>query len=180
MLGTVYRTAFADFIFQAPTGEHMEGLVVRQFKQEAATFAGLDLEASVAVACWDGGQLEFNGMFDTVSAQVDVSGNDNLPHIPPARAGLGMALAAGPISAHVDYMRVFSQKDAAELEFETDGYNDLRAYVGWDVEVGIMSVSVYLQGRNLTDDEQRKHTSVVKDLVPEPGRMIEAGVRIRY
>ena len=58
-----------------------------------------------------------------------------------------MALGAGPISAHVDYMRVFSQEDAAELEFETDGYNDLRAYVGRDVEVGIMSVSVYLQGK---------------------------------
>ena len=180
VLGTVYRTAFADFIFQSPTGEHMEGLVVRRFNQADATFRGLDLEASVAVACWDGGQLEFNGMFDTVSAKVDVSGNDNLPRIPPARAGLGMALTKGPISAHVDYMRVLIQEDAAELEFETDGYNDLRAYLGWDVEMGIMSVSVYLQGRNLTDDEQRKHTSVVKDLVPEPGRTIEAGVRIRY
>ena len=180
VLGTVYRTAFADFIFQAPTGEHMEGLVVRQFNQADATFTGLDLEASVAVACWDGGQLELNGLFDTVSARVDMSGNDNLPRIPPARAGLGMALAAAPISAHVDFMRVFSQEDAAELEFETDGYNDLRAYVGWDVEMGTMSVSVYLQGRNLTNDEQRKHTSVVKDLVPEPGRTIEAGVRIRF
>ena len=180
VLGTVYRTAFADFIFRAPTGEHMEGLVVRQFNQEAATFTGLDLEASVAVACWNGGQLDLHGLFDTVSAKVDVSGNDNLPRIPPARVGLGMALAAGQISANVDYMRVFSQENAAELEFETDGYNDLRAYVGWDVEVGIMSVSVYLRGRNLTDDEQRNHTSVVKDLVPEPGRTIEAGVRIRF
>ncbi|MDE0451715.1 MAG: TonB-dependent receptor [Gammaproteobacteria bacterium] len=73
-----------------------------------------------------------------------------------------------------------SQDEAAELEFETDGYHDLRAYVGWDVEMGDMSVSLYLQGRNLTDDEQRKHTSVVKGLVPEPGRTVELGVRIRY
>ena len=180
VLGTVYRTAFTDFIFQAPTGDHMEGLVVRQFNQADATFTGVDLEASVAVACWDGGQLELNGLFDTVSARVDMPGNDNLPRIPPARAGLGMALEDGPISAYLDYMRVFSQEDAAELEFETDGYNDLRVYVGWDLEMGAMSVSVYLQGRNLTDAEQRKHTSVVKDLAPEPGRTIEAGVRIRY
>ena len=180
VLGTVYRTAFADFIFQAPTGEHIEGLVVRQFNQADATFTGLDLEASVAVACWDGGQLEFTGLFDTVSAKVDVAGNDNLPRIPPARVGFGLALANGAISVNMDYMRVFSQEDAADLEFETDGYNDLRAYVGWDVEMGIMSVSVYLQGKNLTNDVQRKHTSVVKDLVPEPGRTIEAGVRIRF
>ena len=180
VLGTVYRTRFADFIFRASTGDYMEGLVVRQFNQADATFTGMDLEASAAIACWDGGQLELSGLFDTVSATVDVSGNDNLPRIPPARVGLGMALTNGPFSVHVDFMRVSNQENAAELEFETDGYNDLRAYVGWDVEVGIMSVSVYLQGRNLTDDEQRNHTSVVKDLVPEPGRTIEVGVRIRY
>lgn len=179
-LGMVYRTAFADFIFQSPTGEYREGLVVRQFRQADATFAGLDLEASVEVSSWQGGQLEVHGMFDTVSASVDLRGNDNLPRIPPARAGLGVALENGPISVHVDFMRVFSQEEAAELEFETDGYNDLRAYVGWDAEAGDMVFSVYLQGKNLTDDEQRKHTSLVKDLVPEPGRTIEAGVRVRF
>ncbi len=180
VLGTAYRTSFTDFIFQATTGEYMEGLAVRQFNQADATFAGLDLEASVEVVTWDGGQLELSGLFDTVSAKVDVQGNDNLPRIPPARVGVGMAFTRGPISAHLDYMRVFSQDEAADLEFETDGYNDLRAHVGWDVEVGDMSVSLYVQGRNLTDDEQRKHTSVVKDLVPEPGRTVELGVRIRY
>ncbi|MCY3818427.1 MAG: TonB-dependent receptor [Gammaproteobacteria bacterium] len=180
VLGTVYRTSFSDFIFQAATGEYMEGLAVRQFNQADATFAGLDFEASVELAAWDGGQLELSGLFDTVSAKVDVPGNDNLPRIPPARVGVGMAYTGGPISAHLDYMRFFSQEEAADLEFETDGYNDLRAYVGWDVEMGDMSVSLYLQGRNLTDDEQRKHTSVVKDLVPEPGRTVELGVRIRY
>ncbi len=169
-----------DFIFQSPTGEYREGLVVRQFRQADATFAGLDLEASVEVSSWQGGQLEVHGMFDTVSASVDLRGNDNLPRIPPARAGLGVALENGPISVHVDFMRVFSQEEAAELEFETDGYNDLRAYVGWDAEAGDMVFSVYLQGKNLTDDEQRKHTSLVKDLVPEPGRTIEAGVRVRF
>ena len=179
-LGTVYRTAFTDFIFQSSTGEYREGLTVRQFRQADATFAGLDLEASVEVSSWPGGRLELHGMFDTVSASVDVQGNDSLPRIPPARVGLGVALENGPISVHVDFMRVFSQEDAADLEFETDGYNDLRAYVGWDVEAGDMSFSVYLQGKNLTDDEQRKHTSLVKDLVPEPGRTIEAGVRVRF
>ena len=178
--GTIYRTAFTDFIFQLPTGEHREGLVVRQFQQADATFAGLDVEASVAVAQWEGGQLDLNGMFDTVSASVDVRGNDSLPRIPPARVGVGMALENGPVSVHVDFMRVFSQEDAADLEFETDGYNDLRAYVDWDVQAGNLALSVYVQGKNLTDDEQRKHTSLVKDLVPEPGRTIEAGVRIRF
>ena len=110
-----------------------------------------------------------------------MSGNDNLPRIPPARVGLGMALAAGT------YLRECRLHGASSARRMRPSWSSKRTAtttcgrtVGWDVEVGIMSVSVYLRGRNLTDDEQRNHTSVVKDLVPEPGRTIEAGVRIRY
>ena len=46
--------------------------------------------------------------------------------------------------------------------------------------MGDTSFRVFLQGRNLTDDEQRLHTSIVKDLVPQPGRTIEAGIRIAF
>ena len=50
--GTVYYTSFADFIYQAATGEERDGLIVRRFAQADATFTGLDLEASVTVAEW--------------------------------------------------------------------------------------------------------------------------------
>jgi iron complex outermembrane recepter protein len=39
---------------------------------------------------------------------------------------------------------------------------------------------VFVQGRNLTDDEQRQHSSFIKDLAPMPGRTIEAGLRARF
>lgn len=180
LYGTIYYINFTDFIFQMTTGEVMDDLMVRQFSQADATFTGLDLEAAVTVATWAGGQLKVNGFFDTVSATLDVTGNDNLPLIPPKRAGLGLALTSGQFNLNLDYIRAFKQADVANLELETDGYNDLRAYLGWKAKRGRTMVNVFLQGRNLTDAEQRMHTSIIKDLVPEPGRTIEAGVRVSF
>jgi iron complex outermembrane receptor protein len=39
---------------------------------------------------------------------------------------------------------------------------------------------MFVQGKNLTDDEQRYHASFIKDFAPQPGRTIEAGIRMRF
>ena len=178
--GTVYYTSFADFIYQAATGEERDGLIVRRFAQADATFTGLDLEASFTVAEWGDAQLELTGLFDMVSAELDVSGNDNLPRIPPSRAGIGLQFDSGGFSANLDYVRASKQDSVADYELPTGGYEDLRVYLSYEIETGKRLTEVYLRGRNLTGDEQRKHTSIIKDLAPDPDRTIEAGVRFRF
>ena len=178
--GTLYYTSFADFIYQAATGEEMDGLLVRRFAQADATFTGLDLEASVTVAEWGDSHLELTGFFDMVSAELDVSGNDNLPRIPPARAGIGLQYDSGGFSASLDYLQAAKQDSIADYELPTEGYEDLRVYLSYEIERGRSLTTVYLRGRNLTGDEQRKHTSIIKDLAPDPGRTVEAGVRFRF
>ena len=178
--GTLYLTEFSDFIYQQATGEEEHGLAVLLYSQADATFIGLDLEGTATVASWEDGRLEFNAFYDTVSAELDIIGNDNLPRIPPQRAGLGLDLSWGSVDASIDYVRAFKQNDTADFELATDAYDDLRAYIGWAGELGSTSFTVFVQGRNLTDDEQRLHTSIVKELVPQPGRTIEGGVRISF
>ncbi len=178
--GTLYYAEFDDFIYQMATGEEIDHLDVRQYRQANATFLGLDLEASATVAVWPAGRLEVSAFFDIVAADLDISGNDNLPLIPPERGGLGLTLNWGSVDANLEYTRAFKQNDVADFELATDAYDDLRAYLGWHTESAIGTVRVYLQGRNLTDDEQRRHTSIIKDLAPAPGRTIEAGVRVTF
>lgn len=181
--GTLYRTDFSDFIYQRATGEEREGLVVRQFSQADATFVGWELTASATIAKWQVGQLEISGFFDTVSASLDLPGNDNLPRIPPERIGLGLAFNGRHLAANLDYIHAFRQNDVAEFELPTDSYGDLRAYLGWDIQRNARdgtAITLYLQGRNLTNQEQRQHTSLLKDLASEPGRTIEMGVRIGF
>ena len=178
--GTFYYTNFADFIYQAATGEERDGFDVRRYSQANATFPGLEVEGHVTVAEWGAGRLEIGAFFDTVSPKLDISGNDNLPLIPPSRIGASLAFTGDRLRANVDYVRASEQDDVAEFELPSDSYDDLRARVAWRFRPGDMVVDLYLAGRNLTDDEQRLHTSVVKDLAPQPGRTIEAGLRMRF
>ncbi|MDE0349494.1 MAG: TonB-dependent receptor [Gammaproteobacteria bacterium] len=178
--GTFYYTDFADFIYQAATGEEEDDLEVRQFAQADATFAGFEVEGRVTVAEWGGGRLELGAFFDMVSPELDVSGNDNLPLIPPDRVGVSVAFRNDRLRANVDYVRASDQDDVAEFELPTDGYDDLRARIAWRFRPGDMSLDLFIAGRNLTDDEQRLHTSIVKDLAPQRGRTVEAGMRMRF
>ena len=115
-----------------------------------------------------------------VSPELDVSGNDNLPLIPPNRVGVSIEFTSDRLRANVDYVRASEQDDVAEFELPSDSYDDLRARIAWRLRPGAMTVDLFIAGRNLTDDEQRLHTSVVKDLAPQPGRTIEAGLRMRF
>ena len=178
--GTFYYTHFPDFIYQAATGEEREGFAVRRYSQADATFPGFEVEARVTVAAWAAGTLRLGAFFDTVSPRLDVSGNDNLPLIPPNRTGVSLEFTSDRLRANVDYVRAAEQDDVAEFELPTDGYDDLRARIAWRFRPGDSTVDLYVAGRNLTDDEQRLHTSVVKDLAPQPGRTVEAGLRMRF
>ena len=178
--GTFYYTDFADFIYQAATGEERDGFDVRRYSQADATFAGFEVEGRLTVAEWDAGRLEVGAFFDTVSPEIDVSGNDNLPLIPPDRVGLSLEFTGERLRANVDYVRAFEQDDVAEFELPSDAYNDLRARVSWRFRPNDTTLDLFLAGRNLTDDEQRLHTSVVKDLAPQPGRTVEAGLVMRF
>ena len=174
---TAYATSFADHIYQYATGEVEDGLLVAYYGQADATYRGLDLSARARLATFDGGELSGRLLFDTVAAEIDVSGNDRLPRLPASRFGAGLELDFGRVTASVDYLRVFDQDEPAAAELPTDGYDDVRAFVGIDLGT---KARLFLKGRNLTDEEQRQHTSYIKEFAPLPGRTLEAGFRLAF
>ncbi|MYB35858.1 MAG: TonB-dependent receptor [Gammaproteobacteria bacterium] len=180
LVATTYYTSFAGFIYQGATGEEREGFDVRRYSQADATFTGFEVEGRVTVAEWGVGTLDLGAFYDLVSPEIDVSGNDNLPLMPPSRIGVSLEFTGTRLRANVDYIRASEQDEVAEFELPTDSYDDLRARIAWRFRPGERTVDVFLAGRNLTNDEQRLHTSVVKDMVPQPGRTIEAGLRMRF
>ena len=148
-----------------------------QFRQNDADFVGIDLEASVRLAQWESGNVTLRGMLDYVSAE---RGDERLPRIPPLRYGAGVSVRFGQIDANLDYMRVSAQDKVADYELKTDAYNDLRLFVGIERSTSSGSMGLFVQGKNLTDDEQRQHTSFIKDFAPSPGRTLEVGVRVTF
>jgi len=175
---SAYRTDFTDFIFQASTGTELDELPVLLWEQEDADFTGFEADLQWRAFTWDGGTLSFNAGFDVVD--VDLSGpEDDLPRLPPQRWRLGTVLEWGRFIAEIGYTDVDDQDDVAAGELPTDGYDNLRAYLGYRARMGDASVEFFVRGDNLTDEEQRYHTSFIKDFAPQPGRTIEGGVTIR-
>jgi iron complex outermembrane receptor protein len=177
---TIYHTRFADFIYQQATGEIVEDLPVVQYRQDDAVFTGIDMELGSRFAAWETGEARWHLMFDAVHAQLDVGGNDHVPRLPPLRWGAGLHATWGAVTATLDWLHAADQNDVAPLELPTDGYDDLSAWIGVDLAVVDTTLTLFLRASNLTDEEQRQHTSFIKDLAPAPGRTLEAGARLKF
>lgn len=149
--------------------------------QEDAEFFGIDAEASAQIASWPGGEARLHGKFDYVDAKLSVSGNDRLPRIPPLRYGIGLSARWGTATMGIDYLRAEDQDETAEHELPTNGYDDLSVHATLELPAGNgATMEFFLYGKNLTNDEQRLHTSHIKDLAPQPGRTFEVGTRLRF
>lgn len=174
-----YQTSFSDFIYEVATGAEEDGLPVFRWQQQDATFAGLEADLGWNALTWRDGKLALKTGFDLVRGQLDSGVNQNLPRIPPRRWRVGAVVNWQDLVAEVAWSRVDDQDDTSAGELATEAYNDLRIHLAYEMEVGNNRLEMFLTGRNLTDDEQRYHTSFIKDFAPQPGRTIEAGVVLR-
>ncbi len=163
---TLYHIGFSDYIYQIDTGQEEDGLPLRQYAQADAEFTGFEAEAKLHLLEWNTGNLHLSAMFDTLVAELDISGNNNPPRLPPARVGGGIGGSAGVIDFSLDYLRVAAQRDNAAFELPTDAYDDVRAYLGTRLDWQETELCLFLQGRNL--------------FAPAPGRTIEVGMRITF
>lgn len=177
---TAYYMSFDDFIYQANTDEIEDGLPVFVYQQNDGTFRGLDLSATVKLTETSLGQASLSFLFDTVDAEIDVQGNDNLPRIPASRYGIGVNWQSSQWDAEVNYRRVSAQRDVANFELPTEAYDDVSARISRRLEIADNTLTLFVAAKNLTDDEQRNHVSFVKDNAPAPGRRFELGLRYQF
>ena len=182
----LFRNSFKDFIYQQPTDEFEDGLPVFFWTQDDATFTGAELEFEYTLLqTAELGQIELHLQADRVRGTLDDSvGNQNLPRISPSRVGGGFSWERGAWQANASVLRYFEQDRVADLETATAGYNMLdldvsRSFGDASGENALVS-EIYLQARNLGDQEARVHSSRVKDFAPLPGRNVGFGVRFYW
>jgi iron complex outermembrane receptor protein len=143
-------------------------------------------EAELAYGEQTGVQARLWG--DTVRAKL-TSGdnrNANLPRMSPARLGLDLGWRADAWSATLFVTRVFEQDKVASFDLRdgkaesaTPAYTRVDLGLAWRLpgpSAGV-PLTLFVQGRNLTDEEIRVHTSFLKDIAPPPGRSVVLGLR---
>ncbi|HEY5665203.1 MAG TPA: TonB-dependent receptor [Gammaproteobacteria bacterium] len=178
---TAFVTDYADFIYLSDTGavDPDEDLPIFQWSQRDAEFAGVEAEVFAPVAQLGDGELDLRVFADFVRAEL--AGGEKVPRIPPLRYGARLSYHAERFSAGIEATRYDRQDDVAPFETPTGGYTLVSADFDWSLRTGTdFDVSLFLRGSNLLDEDARRHSSVVKDFVPLPGRNFAFGVRVSH
>lgn len=146
------------------------------YDRARATFRGVEAEVR-----WrpQGLPVQLRGFADT--ARGTLTGAGNVPRMSPTRLGASVDYAQGPWSGFVSLLSAQRQSRVAALETATASYRRLDAELAYGVRLGASATAqLFVQGRNLLNDEIRLHTSFIKDVAPQPGRSVLAGVRGRF
>jgi len=186
----LFITEFSDFIFLAPgsiieDGEMVteeDGLPVFAFVQDDASFVGGEIYADYTIEAGPlGAEWAFDASLDFVEADLD--GGGNVPFIPPVTLNAGASAEWGAWEVGAAVTVAGDQDDPGAGQLPTDGYTtlDLRAEVDLsDFGFGADGTEAFVEARNVTDEEVRYATSVLKDVAPAPGQNIRAGIRLAF
>ncbi len=176
---SIFYNDFKDYIALANTGLEVDELPVLQYVQDDAEFYGGEIRANMTLAEVGSGRLGLILQGDVVRGELDQLGD--VPRLPPARVGAELNWGNQKLFTFLRALHATEQDKPGMNEEPTD------AYTRWDAGIEYMfgsspdsGVKVFLKGKNLTDEEIRLSTSYLRDLAPEPGRSIEAGLRVMF
>jgi iron complex outermembrane receptor protein len=172
----LFAVRYEDFIDFRPTGEIEDDLPVFRYVQTDADFYGM--EAEVAYKLFEEGrrELRLEGQYDFVRADT---GLGTPPRIPPYSVAARLVYEDAALEGRLEVRRVGAQDRIAEFELPTDGYTMVNAFGAWK-PAALDGATLFVEARNLTDEEAREHVSFLKDIAPLPGRNLRVGVAYRF
>ena len=144
--------------------------------QEDAKFYGAEFTSALQISK---GNVPFTLRFSADYVRAKLHDGGDLPRISPARAGLGFDTGHGDVAFSMDYQRVFNQSKTANHESSTDGYDLVSFDVNWQ-PASLKGLGVFVKGRNLLNEDGRRHTSFLKDNSVIVGRSISAGFNFDF
>lgn len=174
--GVAFSDGEADFVDEEGRFDPEGELRLLDYVAGDARFWGAEAEASYG---WNADRTEWRARVFGDLARGRIDGGDELPRITPARIGLGLHAHRGAWDGTLDLTRVLRQDRIAALETETQGYAMLAADLEYTLPAAGGALSLFLRGRNLLDEDARRHTSFIKDFAPLPGAAVIAGLEWR-
>lgn len=180
---SVFATRFQDYIFGAFTGNQRDDLNELQYRQVDADFRGGEIEAAWTFFRGAGYTLGVDGSADYVrgeARQKSQTVGGSLPRIPPVGYRSGFTVTTAPLDWRLEVAGRLDQDRVGANETRTDGYTVLNTAFTWRPFGEARDVALLLQGRNLTDEDGRNHTSLLKDVAPIRGREVRLGLSTTF
>ena len=194
----VFYTEADDFIYQER--QELDGLfdiAAQQFRpdctrleqciavfrhtQSDVTFAGYEWQWLLSTVELAKGNFQIEFFGDFVRGKIIDVGD--LPRMPPSRKGMGATWKNENVNAGLRYTHVAAQNKPGSNETSTDAYVLLDANLSYThhlVGSDHQDVMIFLQLKNLLNENIRKSTSFLRNFTPEPGREISFGLRYQF
>jgi len=173
---TAFVNRIDDYILLSPTDLTIDELPVFDYEQQDVEMYGIEAEALFDIFENRHGHLHTRVFADFVRGEESHSGED-LPRLPPLRWGIGIHFTRNAVDASIDVEFHSKQDHIASNELPTDAYSMLNAEVSYTFAGRLLG---FVRGTNLTDEDARRHTSPLKDLIPLPGRSLHLGLRYDF
>jgi iron complex outermembrane receptor protein len=177
LTATAYGSHFANFLYQAPTGEVRDELPVYAFREGRASYLGFEVAADADLGEAVGLRWRVEGQAD--ATRVSIRHFGPAPLIPPLRLKGAVSAGRGAVAGRVDVEHDFAQTRTAPLELPTAGFTLVNAGIDWHPFADRPDLTLSLAANNLFDVEARRATSLLKDYAPLAGRDIRLTVSVR-
>jgi len=189
-----YYSRFSNYLALSATGNarDAEGNVVApgaagalpefQYQGVAATLYGFEAEGRARVAqklLTGSDTLDLEARADYVHGQNRTTG-EPLPRLSPLRLGGAVVYGAGPWGARADVTYAARQSRVPANDTPTDGYTLLGLSITYKFKLAGTQTLVYLRGDNLTNQDARSSTSILRDIAPLAGRNVKIGLRTTF
>ncbi len=166
---------FSNFVFLAPTGDEVDGLIEAEYAQGDARFLGAEFKLDVGMHQ----NLWLNLAFDAVDARLTDT-DESLPRIPPLRGRVGLDFRYAGLSVKPEVVMANSRTDIFSTETNTAGYSVLNLKASYTIPQQHFSHHLSVELFNMADRLYRNHVSFIKDLAPEIGRGVRFGYAAKF
>lgn len=174
----LYYNDFARYINLMNTGQRIGDSPILAYSQEDAQFVGVEFDSEFALASLASGTVLFGVFGDVTRGEFD-SGAD-VPRLPPIRVGAKLSWARDNFELWTRVLSASEQGKPGENETETPSYTKWDAGVEYLAPLGDRDLRIYLTASNITDEDIRLSTSFLRNVAPEAGFGLQAGVALRF
>ena len=175
---TAYVTRFANFIYQAPTGEIADDLPVFAYRQGKARYRGFEAEVKAKIGKFGAIDWGIEAQADAVRATI--VGEGPAPFIPPLRLLGAVTGERGAFDGRIEVEHALRVNRTADRETLTPGYTLVNAELEWHPLDRRPGLTLALAANNIFDVEARRHSSLLKDYAPLPGRDLRLTARFDF
>jgi iron complex outermembrane receptor protein len=164
-----------DFVYLAPTGAIVDGLIEANYFQQDSRFAGGEAKVDLALRK----DLWLNLSVDGVDAQLN-SGGVALPRIPPVRGRVGFDASYRGFNVRPEVVLSNSQTRVFSTETTTAGYVVMNVTGTYTIAKAHVLHQFSVNVFNAGDRLYRNHLSFIKSFAPEIGRGVRVGYTMQF